>query len=108
MNLIEAGRAPRIPQPEEGASYEPYITAKPELAELDWTKIVTQRQLHNFIRGNDAVPGVWAPLNVQIFWMMQKCSKKKKISKNSNLTCMDDLNVKNSPKICPNTGEFYL
>uniref|UniRef100_A0A0K0CXW1 Formyl_trans_N domain-containing protein n=1 Tax=Angiostrongylus cantonensis TaxID=6313 RepID=A0A0K0CXW1_ANGCA len=51
VELIAAGKAPRIKQPEEGASYEPYITAKPELAEIDWKK--TQQQLHNFIRGND-------------------------------------------------------
>ncbi|KJH47226.1 formyl transferase [Dictyocaulus viviparus] len=51
VELIAAGKAPRITQPTEGASYEPYITAKPELAEIDWKK--TQQQLHNFIRGND-------------------------------------------------------
>ena len=59
VNLIDAGKAPRIPQPEEGASYDPYITAKPELAQIDWEKQGrSQRQLHNFIRGNDSVPGV--------------------------------------------------
>ncbi|VDM62878.1 unnamed protein product [Angiostrongylus costaricensis] len=63
VELIAAGKASRIKQPEEGASYEPYITAKPELAEIDWKK--TQHQLHNFIRGNDKVPGAWAILNGQ-------------------------------------------
>ena len=58
MNLITAGKAPRITQPEEGASYEPYITAKPELAEIKWAEHgQNQRRLHNFIRGNDSVPG---------------------------------------------------
>lgn len=61
VEMIAKGTAPRITQPEEGASYEPYITAKPELAELDWKK--NQWQLHNFIRGNDKVPGAWATLN---------------------------------------------
>ncbi|CAL2040382.1 unnamed protein product [Caenorhabditis brenneri] len=61
VELIATGNAPRIVQPEEGASYEPYITTKPELAQIDWSK--TQRQLHNFIRGNDKVPGAWAILN---------------------------------------------
>ncbi|VDO85461.1 unnamed protein product [Heligmosomoides polygyrus] len=61
VELIAAGKAPRITQPTEGASYEPYITAKPELAEIDWKK--TQQQLHNFIRGNDKVPGAWAMIN---------------------------------------------
>ncbi|KAL3093366.1 hypothetical protein niasHS_005880 [Heterodera schachtii] len=63
VNLIAAGKAPKIPQPTEGASYEPFITAKPELAEIVWSKIGTQRQLHNFIRGNDSVPGAWTRLN---------------------------------------------
>lgn len=61
VNLIAAGKAPRITQPEEGASYEPYITVKPELAEIDWTK--SQREVHNFIRGNDSVPGAWTVIN---------------------------------------------
>ncbi|ETN74290.1 formyl transferase domain protein [Necator americanus] len=61
VELIAAGKAPRIVQPTEGASYEPYITSKPELAEIDWSK--TQQQLHNFIRGNDKVPGAWGTLN---------------------------------------------
>lgn len=61
VELIASGNAPRIVQPEEGASYEPYITTKPELAQIDWSK--TQRELHNFIRGNDKVPGAWAILN---------------------------------------------
>lgn len=63
MNLIAAGKAPRIVQPEEGASYEPYITAKPELAEIDWSK--TRQGVHDFIRGNDKVPGAWTVINGQ-------------------------------------------
>lgn len=61
VNLIAAGKAPRIVQPEEGASYEPYITTKPELAQIDWSK--SQREVHDFIRGNDKVPGAWTVLN---------------------------------------------
>uniref|UniRef100_A0A1I8A8N5 formyltetrahydrofolate dehydrogenase n=1 Tax=Steinernema glaseri TaxID=37863 RepID=A0A1I8A8N5_9BILA len=61
VELIAAGKAPVIVQPEEGASYEPYITTKPELAQIDWSK--TQQQLHNFIRGNDKVPGAWSLFN---------------------------------------------
>lgn len=48
-------------QTENGASYEPYITMKPELAKIDWN--LPQIKLHNFIRGNDNVPGAWAILN---------------------------------------------
>uniref|UniRef100_A0A914HVA2 10-formyltetrahydrofolate dehydrogenase n=1 Tax=Globodera rostochiensis TaxID=31243 RepID=A0A914HVA2_GLORO len=70
VNLIAAGKAPKIPQPEEGASYEPFITAKPELAQILWSKIGTQRQLHNFIRGNDSVPGAWTRLNGEKFILL--------------------------------------
>jgi formyltetrahydrofolate dehydrogenase len=68
VNLIAAGKAPRITQPEEGASYEAYITIKPELAEIDWKK--SQREIHNFIRGNDAVPGAWTILNGEKFILL--------------------------------------
>ncbi|TKR73460.1 hypothetical protein L596_020768 [Steinernema carpocapsae] len=61
VELIAAGKAPRIVQPEEGASYEPYITMKPELAQIEWNK--TQQELHNFIRANDKVPGAWGIIN---------------------------------------------
>ncbi|KAI6192684.1 Formyl transferase [Aphelenchoides besseyi] len=65
VQLIADGKAPRIVQPTEGASYEPYITAKPELAEIDWNKVKTAQDLHNFIRGCDAVPGAWSRWNGQ-------------------------------------------
>ncbi|KAI6208429.1 10-formyltetrahydrofolate dehydrogenase [Aphelenchoides besseyi] len=65
VQLIADGKAPRIVQPTEGASYEPYITAKPELAEIDWKKVKTAQDLHNFIRGCDAVPGAWSRWNGQ-------------------------------------------
>lgn len=34
VELIAAGKAPKIPQSEEGASYEPHVSAKPELAKV--------------------------------------------------------------------------
>jgi hypothetical protein len=34
VEMIAKGNAPRIVQPVEGASYDPYITTKPELAEV--------------------------------------------------------------------------
>ena len=58
VNLIAAGKAPRIPQPEEGASYDP-IWKKKEVGQIPWLKIKTAQQLNNFIRGNDKVPGAW-------------------------------------------------
>ena len=37
VELIKAGVAPKWVQPEEGATYEPHISAKPELARIDWS-----------------------------------------------------------------------
>jgi formyltetrahydrofolate dehydrogenase len=62
VNMIKAGTAPKIVQPTEGATYDP-IWQKKDIAKVDWTK--TGQQLHDFIRGNDPVPGAWATLNGQ-------------------------------------------
>ncbi len=42
VELIAAGKAPRIVQPEEGATYEPYITAKPELAQVKLQSVMRE------------------------------------------------------------------
>ncbi|KAF8372811.1 alh-3 [Pristionchus pacificus] len=60
VRLIAEGEAPVIVQP-EGGTYDAHITAKPELAEIDWKK--NQKELHNWIRGNDKVPGAWSLIN---------------------------------------------
>lgn len=58
VRLIAEGKAPRIIQPAEGATYDPMM--KKELSEIKWkTHAATARGLHNFIRGNDKVPGAW-------------------------------------------------
>jgi len=59
VDLIATGSAPCIPQPEEGASYDP-IWKKKEVALIPWPKMKDSKTLHNFIRGNDKVPGAWA------------------------------------------------
>lgn len=33
------------------------------MAEINWTDLATQKNLHNFIRGNDSVPGAWTTIN---------------------------------------------
>ncbi|KAG5836104.1 hypothetical protein ANANG_G00251050 [Anguilla anguilla] len=61
VRLIAAGKAPRITQPEEGATYE--AIQKKENAKIDWNQ--TAEALHNWIRGNDKVPGAWAEVDGQ-------------------------------------------
>ena len=58
VGMIASGEYPRRPQPEEGATYDP-IWQKKECAKIDWGRMHTASELHNFIRGNDRVPGAW-------------------------------------------------
>ncbi|XP_011374374.1 cytosolic 10-formyltetrahydrofolate dehydrogenase [Pteropus vampyrus] len=55
VRLIAEGKAPRIPQPEKGATYEGI--QKKETAKINWEQ--PAEAIHNWIRGNDKVPGAW-------------------------------------------------
>jgi formyltetrahydrofolate dehydrogenase len=55
VDLIEKGKAPKIVQPTEGATYDPMM--KKPIAKIDWSK--SAEAVHNFIRGCDMVPGAW-------------------------------------------------
>uniref|UniRef100_A0A8C1TH26 10-formyltetrahydrofolate dehydrogenase n=1 Tax=Cyprinus carpio TaxID=7962 RepID=A0A8C1TH26_CYPCA len=59
VTLIAAGTAPRIKQPEEGATYE--CIQKKENSKIDWNQ--PAEAIHNWIRGNDRVPGAWAEID---------------------------------------------
>ncbi|KAM9860206.1 cytosolic 10-formyltetrahydrofolate dehydrogenase-like [Aulostomus maculatus] len=61
VKLIGAGKAPRITQPQEGATYE--CIQRKENAKIDWSQ--PAEALHNWIRGNDKVPGAWAEVDGQ-------------------------------------------
>ncbi|KAI4455036.1 aldehyde dehydrogenase-related [Holotrichia oblita] len=54
VDMVANDTAPMEVQTEKGATYDPMLN-KPELQKIDWTK--TGRELHNFIRGLDSVPG---------------------------------------------------
>ncbi|KAK9746221.1 Formyl transferase, C-terminal domain [Popillia japonica] len=54
VDMVASDTAPMEAQTEKGATYDPMLN-KPELQKIDWTK--TGRELHNFIRGLDSVPG---------------------------------------------------
>ncbi|XP_019489624.1 PREDICTED: cytosolic 10-formyltetrahydrofolate dehydrogenase [Hipposideros armiger] len=55
VRLIAEGKAPRIPQSEEGATYEGI--QKKETAKINWEQ--PAEAIHNWIRGNDKTPGAW-------------------------------------------------
>ncbi len=55
VDLIAAGRAPRIVQDDRAASYDPLL--RDEHARVDWQRPV--REIHNLIRGCDPQPGAF-------------------------------------------------
>ncbi len=66
VDLVKAGKAPRIKQDESQATYEGRCTA--DNARIDWGK--PWRQIHNLIRGCKPAPGAWTTLdskNLQVF-----------------------------------------
>lgn len=66
VDLIRTKQAPRIEQPEEGASYDPILRGKDDRCKLDFVKLTRANQVHNFIRGMDKVPGAWANMRPKI------------------------------------------
>ena len=55
VELIAAGKAPRVPQDESRASYDPLC--RDEHAAIDWSRPV--REVYNLIRGCDPQPGAY-------------------------------------------------
>lgn len=56
VDAIAAGRAPRIPQDESLASYDPLC--RDEHAGIDWSQ--PARSVYDLVRGCDPQPGAWA------------------------------------------------
>ena len=61
VDLVKAGKAPRIKQDHAQATYEG--RCGPDNARIDWGK--PWRQIHNLIRGCNPAPGAWTTLNGQ-------------------------------------------
>jgi methionyl-tRNA formyltransferase len=59
IDLVKAGKAPKIAQDEEGATYEPPCDDR--VAGIDWEKPASE--LYNLVRGCDPQPGAFALLN---------------------------------------------
>ncbi|XP_039297182.1 mitochondrial 10-formyltetrahydrofolate dehydrogenase isoform X2 [Nilaparvata lugens] len=56
VDLVAAGKAPKIVQPQEGASFEPSVRKK-SFRKVNWDQPATA--IHNFVRGLDSSPGAW-------------------------------------------------
>ena len=66
VDLVKAGKAPRIKQDHSQATYEG--RCGPDNARIDWGK--PWRQIHNLIRGCNPAPGAWTALDgkaLQVF-----------------------------------------
>jgi methionyl-tRNA formyltransferase len=66
LDLVRAGKAPKIPQDHSKATYESWCRKAD--AAVDWSKPTAE--VHNLIRGCDPQPGAWTTLNggeVQLF-----------------------------------------
>jgi len=59
VDLVREGRAPKIAQVEEDATYESWC--RREDVEIDWSRPV--RDVHNLIRGADPRPGAWTTID---------------------------------------------
>ena len=62
VQLVADGVAPKLKQPEEGATYEPI--AKKNIAKVDFSQ--PAKKIHDFIRGMDKVPGAWTTIDGQV------------------------------------------
>ena len=62
VDLVKAGKAPRIKQDESKATYEGRCTA--ENAHIDWAK--SWRQIDPLIRGCSPAPGAWSNLDGKV------------------------------------------
>ena len=58
LELVKAGKAPRIKQELEKGSYESWF--KKDLAEIDWSKPVSD--VYNLIRATNPAPGAWSTI----------------------------------------------
>jgi methionyl-tRNA formyltransferase len=59
VDLVREGRAPKVAQVEEDATYESWC--RREDVEIDWSRPV--RDVHNLIRGADPRPGAWTTID---------------------------------------------
>lgn len=59
IDMVRSGNPPKIPQPEEGASYESWCGKKG--MKIDWSRPVGE--VYNLIRGCNPTPGAWTTID---------------------------------------------
>ena len=60
--MVANGTVPKITQSEEGATYDPIM--KKDNLQINWGQ--SAQNIHNFIIGNDKVPGAWTNVNGEV------------------------------------------
>jgi formyltetrahydrofolate dehydrogenase len=63
IEMVAGGTAPRDIQTEEGATYDAMI--KKDIVQVKYDDLKTAEAVHNWIRGNDKVPGAWTMIDGQ-------------------------------------------
>jgi methionyl-tRNA formyltransferase len=61
IDLVRAGKAPKIPQDHSKKTYESWF--KKDVAEIDWAKPVAE--VYNLIRAANPAPGAWSTVKGQ-------------------------------------------
>jgi methionyl-tRNA formyltransferase len=77
VELIGAGNAPRVPQDDSRATYEPLCDDK--VAAIDWSK--PAQEVYNLIRGCDPQPGAYVDTGVSKIRFYQAGHKPEKVEK---------------------------
>lgn len=62
VDLVRAGKAPKIPQDHSQATYEGWC--RPEDVEIDWSRPV--KQVYDLIRGANPQPGAWTRCDTDV------------------------------------------
>ncbi|KAG0711342.1 Cytosolic 10-formyltetrahydrofolate dehydrogenase [Chionoecetes opilio] len=60
VKQVSDGKAPRVIQATEGATYDPMLNKK-DLCKVNWDQ--TAEDIHNFVRGLDSSPGAWTVMD---------------------------------------------
>jgi formyltetrahydrofolate dehydrogenase len=82
VQLVADGKAPRIVQPTEGATYDAMIKKATVQVNLEHPA----EDIFNFIRGNDKVPGAWTEIDGQKVTLYGAKLWKRSVPKGTNIT----------------------
>jgi len=90
VELIEAGNAPKIPQDDSKATYEPICSGK--VAGIDWSK--SAQEVYNLIRGCDPQPGAYVDTHEGKIRFYQARLKSGKVEKEpGTILAIDEIGI---------------